>query len=382
MLVRAINFQLFIIPIFVCSFLLSACSEPSLNETDPKSFYQNNVLKIIVGVNPGGGFDEYARMVAKEIETRTGGKVIVENQPGGGTLLALNRLVQGEADGISVMLIGGEAMILAQLTDRPGTRFNIQELNWLGRIQKDTPVVLWSSTLPERNFQEVLSRIKQQGSVWGSSGLTDNISDAEAIFGETLGLSAEHMGIITGYSGSNETALATLRGEVDGMIVSSTSARNYVSTDNSKGLIPILILDRERDLEFFPAIPTIFELLDLSPQASIWVDFRSRVSSVGRSFVTHIDVDSNKVEYLRKLLEEILTDQDFKNMGMDRNRPVNYLSPYTQKQLVDDFSCLAAANINNKVWWTVASVNTPGVLPTSIPLDLQSPTSILLKPTA
>jgi tripartite-type tricarboxylate transporter receptor subunit TctC len=313
----------------------SGCSAPSSTESNPSSYYKNNVLTIVVGVNPGGGFDEYARMVGAAIEARTGGTVVVENQPGGGTLLALNRLVQGRADGLTLMLVGGEAVILAQLTDRPGTRFDIRELNLLGRVQKDTPVVLWSPTNPERNFIDVLKTIREKGSVWGASGLTDNISDAEAVMAQALGLTSEQMGIIIGYSGSSETALATLRGEVDGMIVSSTSAINYVSSEDEGGLVAVAVLDRDRDNLFFPDVPTIFELVELDADGSWWIDFRTNVTALGRTFVTHGDVSENRVAYLRSLLADILTDERFIADGLERNRPINYLTATEQEQLVE-----------------------------------------------
>ena len=311
------------------------CGGPSSSEDDPQSYYQNNVLRIVVGVNPGGGFDEYARMVGAAFEERTGGTVVVENQPGGGTLLALNRLVQGRSDGLTLMLVGGEAVIFAQLTDRPGTRFDIRELNLLGRVQKDTPVVLWSPTRPEKNFKAVLATMREHGAVWGASGLTDNMSDAESVMGQALGLSPEQMGIVIGYSGSSETALATVRGEVDGLIVSSTSAVNYVSSGGKDGLVAVATLDRERDSLFFPDVPTIFEEVKMDEEGSWWIDFRTNVTAVGRSLVTHGGVSENRVAYLRRVLAEILTDESFIAEGLARNRPINYLPAEEQEELVE-----------------------------------------------
>jgi tripartite-type tricarboxylate transporter receptor subunit TctC len=321
--------------VLVISFLAElSCNSPTSSDNDPRLFYQDNVLRIVVGVNPGGGFDEYARMLAAEFENRTGGTVVVENQPGGGTLLALNRLVQGSADGLTIMLVGGEAVILAQLTDRPGTRFDIQDLNLLGRVQKDTPVVLWSPVNPERNFKSVLATMREKGAVWGASGLTDNISDAESVLAQALGLSPAQMGIVIGYSGSSETALATIRGEVDGMIVSSTSAVNYVSSKDDSGLVAVATLDRERDLLFFPDVPTIFEEVEMDEAGTWWLDFRTNVTAVGRSLVTHGDVPDDRVAYLRKLFAEILTDENFISEARARNRPINFLPAEEQEKLV------------------------------------------------
>ena len=340
--ISAMSKSILAVVLLICA----ACSGESGSETpgtatnaaangpDAKSFYQTEVLHIVVGYNPGGGFDEYARMIGTEMATRTGGTVVVENQPGGGGLLALNRLVQEKGDGTRIMLLGGESAVLAQLTGRPGTRFDITKLNWLGRAQIDTPIVLWSMTNPERTFAEVLNTIQTQGAVWGATGLTDNISDAESAMAHALGLSPEKMGIVMGYAGSSEVALAVVRGEADGIVVSNSSAINYVGTADSQSVVPIATLSRKRETTFFPDVPTIFEVAQLNEEGQWWIDFRSSITEVGRTFVTHGDVPADRVAYLRQVLGEILTDQKFIAMATEHQRPINYMSAGDQEKLV------------------------------------------------
>lgn len=312
----------------------------------PEAFYRTGVLRIIVGYNPGGGFDEYARMIGTEMAARTGGTVVVENQPGGGGLLALNRLVQESADGTRIMLLGGESALLAQLTERPGTRFDITKLTWLGRAQIDTPIVLWSMTNPERSFAEVLKTINEQGSVWGSTGLTDNISDAESAMAHALDLPTEKFRVVMGYSGSSEVALAVVRGEVDGIVVSNSSAINYVGSGNTRSVVPVATLSRNRETTFFPDVPTIFEVAQLSDEGQWWIDFRSSVTEMGRTFVTHGDVPADRVAYLRKILAEVLMDEKFIAMAAQHQRPINYMSAEEQEKLVQQiFSGLSPERI-------------------------------------
>jgi tripartite-type tricarboxylate transporter receptor subunit TctC len=320
--------------------MLAGCSNETDTGTDkaaqgpdPKAFYQGEVLHIVVGYDPGGGFDEYARMVGTEISARTGGTVVIDNQPGGGGLLALNRLVTGKPNGLNIMLLGGESAVLAQLTGRPGTRFDITKLNWLGRAQIDTPMVLWSAENPERSFADILKKMQTKGSVWGAIGLTDNISDTESAMAEALGLTIDQLAIVTGYSGSSEVALAAVRGEVDGFIVSNSSAINYVGS-GEEGVIPVAAISRRRETTFFPDVPTIFEVAQMTEAGEWWVDFRSRITEVGRTFVAPEGVAPEKVAYLRDVLRQVLTDEKFMAMANERKRPINYLSAQDQETLV------------------------------------------------
>ena len=318
--------------------LLLAVGLSNQARAEPEAFYADETLRIVVGFNPGGGYDGYARAIAPEIERRTGATVVVDNQPGGGGLLALNRLVQGSADGTTIMLVSAESAALALLTERPGTRFDFDGLTWLGRAAVDTRIALWSARHPERTFEEVLARMREDGATWGANGLTDAISDATSAMAHALDLTPEELGIVIGYSGSSEIAAAAVRGEVDGIMVSSTSAVNYVGEES---LVPIVTLARERD-QHFPEVPTLFEVADLDEESTWWADFRADITTLGRAFVAHQDVDPARVAYLREILGDILRDEDFLAAMEEKSRPIDYLPAAEQeqlaRQLLDDLS--------------------------------------------
>lgn len=296
---------------------------------DAADYYEGKTVKIVVGFNPGGGYDEYARMIAPELEKRLDATVVVENQPGGGGLLALNRLAQSGND-TTIMLASAESAALAQLTNRPGTRFDLSKMTWLGRAVVDTRMAMWSAENPERTFEEALETMKAEGSRWGATGLTDSVSDATAAMAEALNLTADQLSIVLGYDGTSAIALAVVRGEADGVVVSSTSAINYVGDDS---LVPLAALDRERDA-LFPDTPTIFEVGNLDEEGERWMDFRSNITTLGRALLMHGDVDSARSDFLAEQVEDILTNEAFLKEAEDMNRPINYLSAAEQDELV------------------------------------------------
>ena len=59
-------------------------------------FYKGKTVRIIVGFSPGGGYDAYARMMAPYMAQRLGANVVVENQPGAGSITAMNNLYVAE----------------------------------------------------------------------------------------------------------------------------------------------------------------------------------------------------------------------------------------------------------------------------------------------
>lgn len=69
-------------------------------------FYDDKTIRIVVGLSTGGGYDRVARAIAKHMPKHIPGnpKIIVQNMPGAGTVVAAN-FVYGvaKADGLTLL---------------------------------------------------------------------------------------------------------------------------------------------------------------------------------------------------------------------------------------------------------------------------------------
>ncbi len=65
--------------------------------------------------SPGGGYDTYMRALIPHIERRLGARLLPTNEPGAGGLITMNRTLNAPPDGLSILLIGGEMLVTAQL---------------------------------------------------------------------------------------------------------------------------------------------------------------------------------------------------------------------------------------------------------------------------
>src|SRR4051812_977406 len=77
----------------------------STASADVAAFYKDNTIKIIVGFGPGGGVDIYSRMLARHMSPNIPGRpnIIVTNQPGGGSMRAVQSLALAPKDGTSIV---------------------------------------------------------------------------------------------------------------------------------------------------------------------------------------------------------------------------------------------------------------------------------------
>ncbi len=161
-----------------------------------EAFYAGKTLRLVVGYGAGGGYDAYARLLAPHLKARLN-VVVVENRPGGGGLTALNQVAAGKADGLTLMIIDGQAAALGQLLDQPGVRFDLNRLTWLGRVVAEPRILLWSARSPFRTMADGINAPRPLK--WAASGKTDSIADVIAFASEALGLNSK---IIIGYKGS------------------------------------------------------------------------------------------------------------------------------------------------------------------------------------
>jgi len=100
--------------------------------------FERKTVRIVVGFSAGGGFDVYARSIARHMVKYLPGKpaIIVDNMPGAGSLIAANYTYnQAKPDGLTIgHFIGG--VVVGQLLGNPGAQFESQKFEWLGAPAK------------------------------------------------------------------------------------------------------------------------------------------------------------------------------------------------------------------------------------------------------
>ena len=97
-------------------------------------FYEGKTIKIVVGVSPGGGFDTFARLLARHLPLHMPGKprIIVQNLPGAGSLIAANRVyAEQPGDGLTIVNFAA-GVVLQALMEDPAAKFESREVHVVG----------------------------------------------------------------------------------------------------------------------------------------------------------------------------------------------------------------------------------------------------------
>ena len=135
-------------------------------------FYQGKTVTILVGFPPGGGYDIYARILAKFLPKRLPGEpqVIVQNMPGAGSLTAANHLYSlAPRDGTVIASIE-TALPFEAFFAPQSVRFDPQKFTWLiGLNSEITTCYVWHQS-PIKQFSDLFTREAKFGAT--GSGAT------------------------------------------------------------------------------------------------------------------------------------------------------------------------------------------------------------------
>lgn len=176
---------------------------------DLASFYDGKQIRLIVGSSAGGGYDTYARTIARHMGNFIPGKptFIVQNMPGGSSRKAAAHIYNVAPKDGTEMAAVFSGIPADPLVNPEVSKFDALKFTWIGSAARDSQVGMVWHTSPT----QTLEQLKTQEMIVGSSG--GATYDFPSLANAILGLKFK---IISGYAGTKEIAVAMERGEVQG----------------------------------------------------------------------------------------------------------------------------------------------------------------------
>ncbi len=222
-------------------------------------FFKGKIIRFVVGYAPGGGFDTFARLLARHLRRYVPGqpRIIVQNMPGAGSLVAANRVYQMQpGDGLTIVTFNF-GMVSQALIKSPTVTFDPLKYTWLvDPAIGGLPQVLWvRSDLPIHSLEDLKAR-KEPLSV-GATGV-----------GTSAGVASEflrHVGlpikVVYGYRGSAATMAALERKETDGRMLTQSTMQTIYRRFVNEGLVrPILSVGSDPRVKLLPGVATLKDL--------------------------------------------------------------------------------------------------------------------------
>jgi tripartite-type tricarboxylate transporter receptor subunit TctC len=265
-------------------------------------FYRGQTVTIVVASGQGG-FDTYARLLARHLGRFVPGNpsFVVQNMPGAGGLRAAGFLAKvAPKDGLTIGAVQA-TMVKAPLLGLAGADFDPTQFGWIGSLNSEVMVCVSWHTSPIKTIQDVMAREL----IVGGAGVG---ADTEQIPTALNNLIGTKFKIVSGYKDGGSVLLAMQRGEIDGRCGWSWSSVKVQHPEwVAEKKINVLTQVPGKHAEL-PDIATATDFAKSDEDKQV-IDFLFGHLTMSRSYVTPPGVPADRVATLRAGFDAMVKDK-------------------------------------------------------------------------
>jgi tripartite-type tricarboxylate transporter receptor subunit TctC len=279
---------------------------PSAHAQAPVEFFHGKTITLYIGFSVGGGYDLYARMLARHMGKHIPGNpaIVPKNLEGGGSLRVANFIYQVAPKDGTAFATMGRGSAFGPLFGQSGAAFDATTYTWLGSANDEVSVCAAWHTSAIKRYDDLLAREMKTG----ATGPTDETVTVPKVINGVLGT---RMRVVSGYPGGNDINLAMERGEIDGrcgLSWSSTKVAHQAWIDDKK-ITPLMQVSFSRHADL-PSVPLVTELAKTEEQRQILKIFAAR-QVMGRPFFAPPGLPPERAAILRSAFMATLADPEF-----------------------------------------------------------------------
>jgi tripartite-type tricarboxylate transporter receptor subunit TctC len=315
----------------------------SASADDVADFYKGRTINLIVGYGPSGGYDLFARMMARHLGRHIPGNptIVVQNMPGAGSLRATNYLYAvAPRDGATIGLFARDMPLLAILGVNRAASFDPRKFTWLGSasdFSRDAYLLMVRADAPVQSI-EAARRPGAPPLALGGTALGAAGSDVPIVLRDTLGINVR---VVEGYPDSGAIFLAVDRGELNGRTVDLSSMKSLKPDwlDPKGGMRAFVQFARATRHPDFPDVPTARELAR-NDEARMLIEFSELSYRISRPFAAPPGVPSARAKALQDAFLAVQQDAEYQ---ADAARLKLEITPIGSREVSETIDSLAAA---------------------------------------
>ena len=300
-MLMSVKFSGFLALLVACPFTASAQSAAD--------FYKGKRLNIYVSSTVGGGYDQYARTLAKHIVRHIPGNppIVVQNMVGAEGIKAANYIFTvAPQDGTAIGAVSRN-IGLVQLYEagNPAIQFDARKMHWIGSPQQEVGTGIFST----RKGLRTIDDLKTHEVTASSTSRNAPTSVYPRMLNALYGLKIK---VIEGYPGSPESLIAFERGEVEAYVSGGTGAPTLARmvAQIDKGEAKAFVQMGMKRMTRFSDVPTAMDLVsDPDHKRMFEIVFTDQV--MGRPFMVAPGVPADRVAALRAAFDATMKDAEF-----------------------------------------------------------------------
>lgn len=282
-------------------------------------FYKGKTVRMIAPSSAGGGYDTYARLLARHMGRHLPGNpdFVVQNMPGAGGKVATAYIyAKAPKDGTVIAGTFPQALTEALIGKRERVQYKTRDLNFIGSINGEAYLCFVRTDAPVKTPEDLFKKEL----IVGSTGQGSSTTLSPALLRNMLGMKFR---VISGYRGSRQVTLAAIKNEVQGWCgMGFSSIKATVADEFKKGRIKILFQEGgeldERAKKLDLKLATSYAKTD--EQRKIFELIHAQ-QQFGRPYIAPPGLPAERVKELRAAFDKAVKDPkllaDARKLGVD-----------------------------------------------------------------
>jgi len=241
-------------------FLMLACAAPWAQAQD----YPSRPVRIVVPFAPGGSADVFGRFIAQKLQDSLGQGFVVDNRPGGGSVIGTDAVAKAPADGYTLLLMSNAHTVNESLI--PSKPFALmRDFAPIAPINYSDLVLVARGNLPANTLGELIKAAKARpgGMSYASSGPGTPYHMAGELFKAMAGVAIVHIP----YRGSAGARTDVLGGQLEMMFDAIPTMSEHIKS----GKVKALATTGKQRSAVLPDVPTMAEAGVPGYEATLWL---------------------------------------------------------------------------------------------------------------
>jgi tripartite-type tricarboxylate transporter receptor subunit TctC len=301
-------------------------------------FYKGKTIRLIEAYSAGGGYDTYARLIARHLGRHIPGNptVTVENMTGAGGLIAVNYLYnRAEPDGLTIGNWNG-SLSLQQYLGLRGIEFDAPRFEWIGSALRPTPICIIARASGVTSFSEWLKAprpIKLGGMAPGTSP-----SDDARILKDAIGLPTQ---LVEGYKGGADIKLAAKQREIDGACGLAWETQKVTWRQELESMNVVVQVGRKAHSEL-AKVPLAEDFVKTEEARQLLKVGIQDLAALGHAYTLPPGTRKTLVDTLRKAFDDTMKSPEFLAEAVKSNIITNPVPGRDLQEIVAGFPKLPA----------------------------------------
>ena len=220
-------------PLAVLARALAAASLFLIGAAHAQAPFPSQPIRIIIPFSPGGTNDILARLLGPKLTERLGQQVVVDNRPGGNTIIASEALLASRPDGHTLLLPGNSHMLVPYLSKAKPPFDSLKDFAQVATIARTGLMLVVNPKLPANDLKEFIAYAKAHPGELNSAAPGGSLNQlATELFNSVAGVKLQHIP----YKGSGPAMADVVGGQAQLTFQTPASALGHVRAGRLRAL--------------------------------------------------------------------------------------------------------------------------------------------------